>query len=212
MRTAAGWPGIPAFFLACLSVLHPARAGTLVDTILAKYGYPAFKRAEEIRFTFSGKVLGMGPSRTWIWKPRSDSVTSVDEGVSYSRRHMGDKEKSIDKRFINDQYWLTFPLHLGMDKGTRIEIDSGLTPSPKKKENLRRVVVTYVQSDGYTPNDRYELFVRPDGLILEWTYHRRGGRRGVPWTWEDYAAYNRVLFSREHKGIAHITFRDIEVK
>ncbi|MDB5048433.1 MAG: hypothetical protein JWO30_1504 [Fibrobacteres bacterium] len=203
-------------WLCLIAVTHvclaQARAETMVDTILAKYGYEAFKKAKEIRFTFTGKVMGVGPSHTWIWKPQSDSVTLVGKRVSYSRKNMGEKEKSIDKDFINDQYWLIFPLHLGMDKGTRIEIDTGLSVSPKKKERLRRVVVAYVQSDGYTPNDTFELYVAPDGLIKEWTYHRRSGKRGVSWTWERYAAFNGVLFSQEHNGLAHITFSDISVR
>ncbi len=209
MVSTAKYLGIMAVTLGCLV---PVRAETLVDTILARYGYPAFKQANEIRFTFAGKMLGMGPSRTWIWKPKNDSVTRVDKGFSYSRKDMSEKAKSLDKDFINDQYWLIFPLHLGMDKDTRIQIDSGFSASPKAKEKLRRVTVAYLKSDGYTPNDSYELFVTQDGLIKEWTYHKKSRGKGVSWTWEDYVTRNGVLFSQERKGIAHISFRDIEVK
>ena len=52
----------------------------------------------------------------------------------------------------------------------------------------------------------------PDGLIKEWTYHRKSRKRGVSWTWEDYAAFKGVLFSRKHAGIADISFKDIEVR
>ncbi|MDB5105936.1 MAG: selenophosphate synthetase [Fibrobacteres bacterium] len=198
--------------LALLLMAAAGHSATLVDTVLAKYGMDAFKNAKEIRFTFHAKVAGMGPSHTWSWKPKADSVTSVDKGISYSRKSMNEKEKKIDKGFVNDMYWLTFPLHLGMDKGIEIKIDSALTPSPKKKEPLRRIAVAYVQEAGYTPNDAYELFVAPDGLIKEWVYHRKGSKRGAAWTWEDNAVIGGILFSREHKGIVRIHFTDIQVR
>lgn len=195
-----------------LAMQGTAHAATLVDTVLARYGFEAFQRAEEIRFTFRGTLLGMGPSHTWIWKPKSDSVISVDEGIAWSRKSMGEKEKKLDKSFINDMYWLTFPLHLGMDKGIRIDVDSQAAPSPVNKEMLRRITVTYMQPQGYTPGDVYELFVAPDGLVKEWNYRKGGRKRGFKWTWEDHAPHGGILFSREHKGFAHIVLSGIEVR
>lgn len=190
----------------------PAHSATLADTVLARYGFEAFKRAEELRFTFRATVLGMGPSHTWIWKPESDSVISIDEGVAWSRKSMDEKEKKLDKSFVNDMYWLTFPLHLGMDKGIRVVVDSQAGASPIKKEMLRRITVTYMQPQGYTPGDSYELFVAPDGLVKEWIYRKGGKKRGFKWTWEDHASFGGILFSREHKGIVDIALSGIEVR
>jgi hypothetical protein len=198
--------------LAVLALPGAGHSATLIDTVLARYGFDAFKRAEEIRFTFRASVLGMGPSHSWIWKPKSDSVFSVDEGIAWSRKSMGDKEKKLDKSFVNDMYWLTFPLHLGMDKGTRIEVDSLAAASPVNKEMLRRIAVAYTQPAGYTPGDAYELFAAPDGLIKEWIYHRGGKKRGFKWTWEDHESAGGILFSRKHKGIVDISFSGIEVR
>lgn len=198
--------------ISIMALQGAGHSATLADTVLAKYGFEAFKRAEEIRFTFNASVLGMGPSHTWIWKPKSDSVVSVDEGIAWSRKSMDGKAKKLDESFVNDMYWLTFPLHLGLDKGIRIEIDSQTTVSPVKKEALRRIVVSYTQPAGYTPGDVYELFAAPDGLIKEWVYHRGGKKRGFKWTWEDHEAFGGVLFSRKHEGIVDITFTGIEVR
>ncbi|MEO6094532.1 MAG: hypothetical protein ABIW76_02260 [Fibrobacteria bacterium] len=195
-------------------VSAPVHSDTLVDTVLARYGYDAFKKAEEIRFTFRGTLAGIGPSHTWIWKMQRDSVYSIEDGVSigYSRKAMGDKEMKLDKSFVNDMYWLTFPLHLAMDKGIQVVVDSQASVSPVKKEPLRRIKVTYMQAQGYTPNDSYELFAAPDGLIKEWKYYKGGGKLGASFTWEKYAEIGGILFSQEHKGLAHITFSGIEVK
>lgn len=198
--------------LAFMALKGTAHSATLVDTVLARYGFEAFKRAEEIRFTFSASVLGMGPSHTWIWKPKSDSVFSVDEGIAWSRKSPGEKGKKPEKSFVNDMYWLTFPLHLGLDKGIRIDIDSQAAASPVNKEMLRRITVAYTQPAGYTPGDAYELFVAPDGLIKEWVYRKGGKKRGIKWTWEDHASFGGILFSRKHEGIVDIVLSGIEVR
>lgn len=190
----------------------PLQAHPVVDAILAKYGADSLKQAKEIRFTFHAKMIGMGPTHTWIWRPQSDSVTRVDKGISYSRKAMNEAQKSLDATFINDQYWLLFPLHLGMDKGTRITVDSALTPSPIKQESLRRVMVEYTQPAGYTPGDAFELYVDPDGLVKEWVYHKGGKKRGLKWTWEKNESFSGILFSQEHHGLAHIYFTDISVR
>ncbi len=125
---------------------------------------------------------------------------------------MGEKEKAIDKKFINDQYWLIFPFHLGMDKETHIDIDSTLSPSPKNKEMLRKIRVIYMNSSGYTPKDSYELFVQPDGTIKEWTYYRTNGKMGASFTWENNQRYLGILFSQKHRGLANIDFSGIKVE
>ncbi len=187
-------------------------ANTLIDTVLSQYGFSSFQKAEKIQFTFSAKVAGLGPKHKWIWWPKKDSVTSVDEKFSYSRKAMGEKERAIDKKFINDQYWLIFPLHLGMDKDTQIEIDSSLSSSPKNKEMLRKIRVIYRTSGGYTPKDTYELFVQPDGIIREWTYFRNSGKIGASFTWENNQRYGGILFSLKHQGLVNIDFSGIIVE
>jgi hypothetical protein len=200
-------------FTAMAALAAPeAEAATLVDTVLQKYGLKAFDKVESIRFTFQGKALGfIGTSHTWIWKPKSDSVTLVDKGISYSRKNVGKEHRGIDKSFVNDQYWLMFPFHMAWDKGVAIAVDTGLTESPRNKERLRKIRVTYMEPGGYSPNDSYDLFVAPDGLIKEWTYHKRGGRLGMSWSWEDHAEISGLLFSRDHPGLFRIRFSDIQV-
>ena len=198
----------------CLLSTISTRSETLVDTVLAAYGADAFKNVNEIRFTFHGKIFGIiGPSRTWVWKPKADSVISVDKGVSYSRKSMNTDQREIDKEFTNDHYWLTFPFHLAWDKSVRIEIDSGLTPSPRNKKPLRRIVVTYQSGGGYTPNDAYQVWVEANGLISEWKYHKGGNmQRGFAWSWEDHVQISGLTFSRLHRGPVRVKLTDIQVK
>jgi hypothetical protein len=193
--------------LFCLSACA-IRADTLTDAIVKHYGIEAFARAKEIRFTFHAAVLGMGPSHTWIFKPQADSVFSVDQGKGYSRKSVGAEFKSLDKGFINDWYWLSFPLHLALDKGVKIETDGAASLSPLGKESLTRVKVTYMEANGYTPN---ELWAAPDGSVREWKYHRHGAKAGAKWTWDKPETRGGITFATDHRGLVHIWFTDIEV-
>ncbi len=192
-----------------------ASTSELANSLIKKYGMENFKNVKEIHFTFNGKLLGLGPSRSWIWKPQSDSVTYVDEKKSYSRKTMDSSFKAIDAKFINDQYWLTFPFHLAWDKEIRITQEDSLMESPIKKEKLNKLVITYAQAKGYTPNDIYELFITPEGEIKEWIYYKQGNMKGgYSFTWEKTANFSGLLFSQEHKGPAgfRVYFTDILVK
>lgn len=187
-------------------------AEPLVDSILARYGWESFPKAKEIAFTFHGGKFGLGISHAWIYKPQSDSVVCVDKGIAYSRRAIPASARGIDKSFVNDWYWLSFPFHLALDKDIKIEADSVPTESPIGKRSLRRVKVAYPRGAGYTPGDMYELWVAPDGTIEEWKYHRHGGRGGMKWTWEKPETRGGLTFTTEHKGAFNIRFTGISVR
>lgn len=203
--------------LLCLALAHACLvvpgAHPLIEAIRGYYGVEKIMQAREIRFTFNLRILGMGPSHTWIWRPQSDSVTFVDDGVSYSRKSMDAKFTSIDKKFVNDQYWFAFPIHMAYDKGIEIAVDSGLEISPIKEEKLHRIVVSYRRPQGYTPNDAYVLWATPGGEIKEWEYHRGGNMKtGFNWTWENQQVFSGLRFALEHKGWVHVFFTDVSVR
>lgn len=183
----------------------------MVDSILARYGLEAFKKAQEVRFTFHAGKFGLGISHTWIYRPKADSVTRVDGGKSFSLKTPG-KHKGLAKDFANDWYWLSFPLHLGLDKGITVTVDSAPAPSPLAGENLTRVQVSYPKQGGYTPGDMYELWASADGTIREWKYHRKGGKRGLKWKWDKHVTTGGVTFATDHEGLFRIHFTDVEVR
>ena len=187
-------------------------AEPLVDSILHRYGWESYSKAKEIAFTFHGGKFGLGISNAWIYKPQSDSVVCVDKGIAYSRRAIPESARGIDKSFVNDWYWFSFPFHLGMDQNLRIEADSARTASPINKEFLRKVKVSYPKGSGYTPGDMYELWVAPDGTIKEWKYHRHGGRGGLKWTWGKPEMHGGLTFATDHQGPFHVYFTDIAVR
>lgn len=191
----------------------PARAqrAPIVDSILARYGLAAFPKVEEIRFTFKAGKWGIGPSHSWIYRPKADSVTRVDGGKSFRLKSPG-AHKGLAKDFVNDWYWLSFPLHLAWDKGIAITVDSLPSESPIRKERLARVQVDYPKEGGYTPGDRYVLWVAPDGTLREWKYHRKGGERGMAWTWDKHVTVAGVTFATDHEGPFRIQFKDVSAR
>lgn len=196
--------------LGLITTAVPA-APPMVDSILARYGLEAFKKAQEVRFTFHAGKFGLGISHTWIFHPKSDSVTRVDGGKSFSLKSPG-KHKGLAKDFANDWYWLSFPLHLGLDKGITITVDSATASSPVRGESLTRVQVAYPKQGGFTPGDIYELWAAPDGTIREWKYHRKGGKRGLQWKWDNHLTTGGVTFALDHDGPFRIHFTDVEVR
>ena len=61
----------------------------------------------------------------------------------------------VDPAFVNDQYWLIFPLLVVWDSGgngANVE-DTGMHKLPLGKGSARRVVVKYPSEGGYSPGD-----------------------------------------------------------
>ena len=98
---------------------RPAIAEQMAKT----YGLDAFGQIEGIRFTFDAELPGLKLSRSWEWNPKTDTVsyqgkdkTGKPVTATYQRSQLGSQSEAIktkiDPAFINDQYWLLFPLHV----------------------------------------------------------------------------------------------------
>ncbi len=197
------------------------------EQIAKTYGLSSFPQIEQIRYTFNADFGGK-VSRSWVWEPKTDRVSyeSKDKNgktvkYDYLRSRISSQPaevaKEIDPAFINDQYWLLFPLHLSWDKDAKVE-DKGMQKMPSGKGTARRVVVTYPSQGGYTPGDMYELFVDRDNQIREWSFHRGGSQKPtVTTTWENYKKAGPLLISLDHRGTKdgkpiRFLFTDVAVK
>jgi hypothetical protein len=135
--------------------------------------------------------------------------------AAYSRKNaysMGSETiAAIDKSFINDQYWLLFPLHLKWDKGLTLDVSAS-----DRAGEAWRLTVGYPATGGYTPGDAYDLFVDSAATLKRWIF--RKGNAPEPSnevTWEAPVEIGGLSFSREHKGIGkefRLWFTDIAVE
>src|SRR5246500_3768096 len=155
--------------LSCLSALTilalvPAassRAGELspaaqlppiAEQMAKTYGLDSFGQVEGIRYTFNVELPGLKRSDTWEWRPKTDTVSfqgKDKEGkpikATYNRSELSSQsdavKNEIDPAFINDQYWLLFPLHVAWD-GAKVT-DEGMHKLPLGKGSAELVVVKY---------------------------------------------------------------------
>ena len=142
--------------------------------------------------------------------------------VTYQRSRLSSQsdvvKNEIDPAFINDQYWLLFPLHVAWD-GSATVTDEGMHKVPLGKTSAERVVVKYPLQGGYTPGDSWELYVGPDKRVEQFIYRRGGPTKPsvVVSTCAGYKKAGPLLISTDHRGTAdrkplRISFSDVSVK
>jgi hypothetical protein len=200
--------------------LPDARA--LAARIAHRYGAPEFHAVQSIHYTFHVRFGGKEIDREWTWFPKRDSVRyrgpdakGVVLQAEYSRKNSysmaSEAVSAIDKSFINDQYWLLFPLHLDWDEGLTYKVSASDKPG-----EAWHLMVLYPAQGGYTPGDAYDLFLDSSATIKRWIF--RKGNAPEPSnevTWEAPVEIGGLSFSREHRGIGkdfRLWFTEVRVE
>jgi hypothetical protein len=194
----------------------------LADRIAERYGSERFQGVASLRYDFNVRYGGKDIKREWTWFPQQDSVVyrgpdpkGVVLQASYSRKNaysMGSETVAvIDKTFINDQYWLLFPLHLKWDKDLTLSVSVA-----DRAGEAWRLTAIYPASGGYTPGDAYDLFVDSSATIKRWIF-RKGNSRDAAneVTWEVPVDKGGLAFSLNHQGIGKdfkLWFTDVFVE
>jgi len=189
------------------------------------YGLQSFDQVEELRYTFNVKLPDKVVSRAWSWEPKKDRVTfrgTAEQGgtVAYERSVLagqaGEQVKKADPQFVNDNYWLLFPLRLYWDQSATVTVDEAPMNLPIGTGRAKRMVVKYPSNEGYTPGDVYELFIDGSGRIAQWIYRKGGDPKPTRvTTWEDYKKVGPLTLSLDHKsadGAFRVWFTDVAVR
>ena len=201
----------------------------IAEQMAKTYGFDSFGQIEGIRYAFNAELPGVKLSRTWEWNPKTDTVAyegKDKEGkpikVTYQRSQLSSQSEAIkneiDPAFLNDQYWLLFPLHVAWDSSATVT-DDGMQKLPLGEGSAQRVAVKYPSEGGYTPGDTWELYVGDDKRVEQFLYRRGGPKKPsvVIATWADYKKAGPLLISTDHRGTAdgqplRISFSDVSVK
>lgn len=222
------------FALAILSLNISAWAQQrppLAEEVAKTFGLDSFNQIEGIRYTFNIEAGGkLAVSRSWTWEPKADRVSfdGKDKAgkpvkVTYVRSQLSSQPDSVksevDPSFVNDQYWLLFPLHVVWDTSAKVE-DKGKQKLPLGKGSAEELVVTYpTELGGYTPGDTWTLFVGPDKRVQQFVYHRGGSVKPsvVIAAWTDYKKAGPLLIALDHRGTAdgkpvRVFFSNVSVK
>ncbi len=171
---------IPLFILVSIvgfNSFAQTDGNALAQKVADAYGLKKFKKAKSMTFTFNAKRDTFPTSsRSWNWNIEQNIVTMTTpkQTVTYRRDTVQSAAmKSVDGKFINDQYWLLFPFHTVMDKGcTLTQKDNVMAPIGKKSSTM--LTVQYNNVDGYTPGDAYDLYIGKDYMVTEWVYRSKG--------------------------------------
>jgi hypothetical protein len=202
----------------------------IAEQMAKTYGLDSFGQIEGIRYTFNAELPGVELSRKWEWNPKTDTVSyegKDKEGkpvkVTYQRSQLSSQsdaiKNEIDPAFLNDQYWLLFPLHVAWDSSATVT-DDGMHKLPLGSASAERVVVKYPSEGGdYSPGDTWELYVGVDKRVEEMIYRRGGTKKPsvVIATWANNKKAGPLLISTEHRGTAdgnpvRISLSDVSVK
>ena len=102
----------------------PAKSSASVREQIAKtYGLDGFGQVEAIKYTWNAQFPGVNVSRSWIWEPKTGRVSYEGKDkdgktvkATYIRSQINSQpdnvKNDVDPAFINDNYWLLFPLHV----------------------------------------------------------------------------------------------------
>jgi hypothetical protein len=222
-------------FLFVLLVLAPKswaqNRPPVLEQIAKTYGLDSFGKIEAIRYTWNADITGLfKASHVWEWEPKTGKISyeGTDKDgkpvkATYVQSQLNSAPANVREQiapaFVNDNYWLLFPLHAYWDTSATVT-DQGMQKLPIGNGSAKLVVVKYpAEAGGYTPGDTWDLYVGKDNRVAQFVYHRGGTRPPhlVTATWTGYKKAGPLLFSTEHRGTAdgkplHIFLTNVSVK
>ncbi len=208
-----------AILVLSIATINAQNAATdIAKKVASAYGIENYKNAKVITFTFNVKRDTTVTFRSWKWNVVDNiiTMTTTKETVTYKRDTIQSAAmKSVDQKFINDQYWLIFPFHLIWDTGTTLTTKDN-QPSPISKKEQTVLTVQYNNKDGYTPGDAYDLYLDNKFMITEWSYRKGGAEKpSLSTTWQDMQTMKGLNIATNHKsadGKFGIYFTGVTVK
>ncbi len=215
----------------------PAQPRDIANRIAEAAGSSSFLHINALHYTFNVQLGDKHIVRRWVWWPKERKVRLIreeDAGVTleYSRDLLRDSVpqafQQVDQWFVNDQYWLLFPLHLAWDSGielesiasvlgpavadsadgdsadavsdVNVESDAGEEAGPVSPHG-HGLRVRYPAQGGYTPGDVYDLFFDAQHNITRWIFRKGGSTTPTRITrWQDYRRFGPLTLSLERLG------------
>ena len=192
------------------------------EQVAYEYGAENWDQIKSISYTFVIEREDTTIKRKWRWLPPKDSVyysyRSGDSviNIAFKKSTLDTTSEAMinaDMRFINDQYWLLFPLQIMWNEVETEEIAS--QPAPISGQNATQLNVKF-GNGGYTPNDVYELYINEENRIIEWMYKRGGSEENSSaYTWEKHQLIGPLLIAMLHRhqdGKRAIRFEDVVIE
>src|SRR5438105_6335775 len=224
--------GLMGFWVLVLAATSWAQQrDPIIENIAKAYGLDSYGQVEAIRYTWNGEIPGLFKvSHMWEWEPKSGKVSYEGKDkdgkpvkVSYDSSQLSSQsdqvKNEVEPAFVNDNYWLLFPLHAYTDTSATVT-DQGMKKLPTGAGSATLVSVKYpAELGGYTPGDTWDLYVGKDNRVQLLVFHHGGDKKPslVTATWSGYKKAGPLLISTEHRGNAdgkplHISISEVSVK
>lgn len=191
---------------------------SILEKVAHAHGFENWKNIKEIRFTFNVDRDSTHFERSWIWKPKTNEVTSIsgNDTLVYNRKQMDSVALKVNAGFINDRYWLLAPFNLLWDNNNfeYEHVEEAIAPISSKP--MQKLTIVYGNEGGYTPGDAYDFYLDENYLIREWVF--RKGNQAEPsmtTTWENYQEINGLKLAMDHKKdgeVFNLYFTGVKVK
>lgn len=190
---------------------------SILQKVANAHGLQNWKNVEKIEFTFNVDRDTTHFERTWIWRPKTNDITSItpEQTLEYNWADMDSTAYKTNGDFINDKYWLLAPFQLVWDGANITHEHDANSEAPIAKKTMQKLTIVYGNEGGYTPGDAYDFYFGDDYLIKEWVF--RKGNQPEPsmiTTFEDYEDVNGLKIAKMHKmaeGNFKLFFTDVEV-
>ncbi|QTY27281.1 hypothetical protein [Flavobacterium sp. CS20] len=188
---------------------------TIINKIADAYGFEHWPKVEKVEFSFVAKLGKEETIRHWIWYPKKEQVILVNENerISYKRNNIMEEFVKTDKAFVNDSFWLLFPFHLEWDVFNHEVIENQKSPIQQKEST--KLIVKYPDKGGYTPGDRYDVYLDENHHIIEWAYYPSGqDKPALINTFEDLSNFDGIKINILHRNPEtgfQLNFRDVSI-
>jgi hypothetical protein len=204
----------------------------IAEKLAKTYGLDSFGQIDAIRYTFNLDIpaFKLNLAHSWTWEPKTGQVTYEGKDkdgkpvkFTYNRNQLSSApanvKDEVEPAFVNDNYWLIFPFHAYWDTSATVT-ETAKQKLPIGPGTATLVTVKYhAETGGYTPGDTWDLYVGPDGRVVQFVYHRGGPKppSNVTATWAGYKKAGPLLISTDHRGTAdgkplHLFISNVAVK
>jgi len=124
-----------------------------------------------------------------VWKSGSEVLDTAEREAGLERGH---------EWWVNDSYWMFMPFKL-VDPGVKLRyVGSRSLPDGRSGEVLE---LTFEPGIGYTPENRYEVWVSGDtGLIEQWSFYAEAGDAEPQFTlpWAEWKEFGAIRLATRH--------------
>ncbi|MGO2102826.1 MAG: hypothetical protein ACTH3E_07245 [Psychroflexus halocasei] len=171
-------------------------------SIAEAHGFKNWEKITSLEYTFNVDRGGKHMERSWIWHPKTGEVEMIldNEKTKLNTNDVSDDLADTHQKFINDKYWLLFPFHLVWDDGFSHEIKKNVKAPISGNESIQ-VTIQYNNNEGYTPGDKYKIYINNSYQIQEWGYYPSGqDEAATETTWEDYTTQEGLKIAQMHQN------------